>query len=266
MNRNADLRIIDDALELARSVLAGFSHDSIDVRSKDGGSPVTEADDAVDAALKGALLQEGEGWLSEETVDDPDRLDRSRVWVVDPIDGTKEFIRGVPEWCVSIGLVEEGRAVAGGILNPMTDCKILGAIGEGVTAGGTSVSVRKRASLADAEIMASRSEIRRGEWERFGDLHVIPCGSVAWKLGLVAIGRADATWTLCPKNEWDIAAGVALVEAAGGVAFYPDGSAPRFNRRKTLIPGLVICGHSLENAVRSRLEIPGTPKVNRNSY
>ncbi len=266
MDRTADLLKIDAALELARTVLARFPHETIKVRRKDGGSPVTEADEAVDAALKAALLAPGEGWLSEETVDDPIRLRHSRVWVVDPIDGTKEFIRGVPEWCVSIGLVEEGRAVAGGILNPMTDCKILGAPGLGVTADGVAASVRQRESLAGAEVLASRSEIRRGEWKEFEDLDVIPCGSVAWKLALVAVGRADATWTLCPKNEWDVAAGVALVAAAGGVAFYPDGDEPGFNRKKTLIPGLVVCSRSLEGAVRSRLEIPSGSIVNRNSY
>ena len=87
----------------------------------------------MDGLLRQMLPRPGEGWLSEETGDDRERLSCARVWVVDPIDGTREFIDGVPEWCVSIGLVEDGIAVAGGILNPATGETVLGGAGLGVT-------------------------------------------------------------------------------------------------------------------------------------
>ena len=86
--------------------------------------------------LRKNLLRDGEGWLSEESVDDVSRLDKSRVWVVDPLDGTREFVAGIPEFCVSIGLVEDGRPVAGGICNPATNETIIGSLDSGVMYNG----------------------------------------------------------------------------------------------------------------------------------
>src|ERR1035441_2322940 len=109
------LKRIYAALAAARAVFARFTPGEIETEYKAGHDPVTEADRALDAVLRQELLRDGEGWLSEESVDDPIRLQRSRVWVVDPLDGTREFIKGIPEFCVSIGFVENGRPVAGGI-------------------------------------------------------------------------------------------------------------------------------------------------------
>ncbi|MDH3592640.1 MAG: 3'(2'),5'-bisphosphate nucleotidase CysQ, partial [Planctomycetota bacterium] len=161
-----------------------------------------------------------------------------------------------PEWSVSIGYVVDGEAVAGGILNPSTDRRVVGAVGSGVTVNGTPSRVSDRATLAGASVLASRSEIGRGEWARFEDLGVVPCGSVAWKMALVAAGDVDATWTLVPKNEWDVAAGTALVRAGGGAVFYPSGEPPRFNRSRTKLEGLVACSAVLEAEIRARLRIP----------
>ncbi|KPJ78069.1 MAG: hypothetical protein AMS19_12235, partial [Gemmatimonas sp. SG8_23] len=170
--------------------------------------PVTAADEAADEVLKRILPQPGEGWLSEESVDDASRLDCARVWVVDPIDGTREFIEGIPEWCISIGLLEGGIPVAGGIFNPATEELVLGSLEDGVTLNGEAVRVTEPSITngTSVSVLASRSEIRRGEWDRFegGRFDVRPCGSVAYKLGLVAAGLADATWTLVGKSEWDV--------------------------------------------------------------
>src|SRR5579864_237341 len=117
---------IQAALEAARAVFARFTAGAIEAEYKAGHDPVTEADRALDAVLRKELLREGEGWLSEESVDDPVRLQRSRVWVVDPLDGTREFVQGIPEFCASVGLVEDGIPVAGGILNPATNELFLG--------------------------------------------------------------------------------------------------------------------------------------------
>src|SRR5262249_53535181 len=150
--------------------------------------------------LRGNLLREGEGWLSEESVDDPLRLDRSRVWVVDPLDGTREFVAGIPEFCVSIGYVENGCSVAGGICNPATKETIIGSIDSGVLYNGKPAQPSQKTSLQGALILASRSEVKRGEWAQFqnGDFQIRPMGSVAYKLGLVAAGLADITFTLTP--------------------------------------------------------------------
>ena len=98
-------------------MFARFTPGAIETEYKIGHDPVTEADRALDAVLRKELLREGEGWLSEESVDDPIRLERSRVWVVDPLDGTREFVKGIPEFCVSIGFVENGRPVAAAFIS-----------------------------------------------------------------------------------------------------------------------------------------------------
>ena len=112
-DREEDLRRIRLALERAAGVLARFSPSRVGVRYKPHGSPVTEADIAADDVLRHELPRADEGWLSEETPDDRSRLTRQRVWIVDPLDGTREFLAGIPEWCISIGLAEDGQAVAG---------------------------------------------------------------------------------------------------------------------------------------------------------
>jgi myo-inositol-1(or 4)-monophosphatase len=255
LNRGDDLTRIGAALGRAGDVLARFTPGEIAHRVKSKGDPVTEADEAVDAALRSMLPQSGEGWLSEETVDDPSRLDCARTWIVDPIDGTKEFVQGIPEWCVSVGLIEGDQPVAGGILIPSRGLTILGSLETGVTVNGEPARVRELHSLNGVGVLASRSELKRGQWERFADapFTVEPMGSVACKMALVAAGLADATWTLVPKNEWDVAGGTALVRAAGGAVWRPDGKPLKFNQPKTLLPGLIATPAGLERPVRDYL-------------
>src|SRR6516164_329897 len=130
------LQRIHSALEAGRTVLSRFTAGAIEAEYKAGHDPVTEADRAVDAVLRKNLLRPGEGWLSEESVDDPSRLEKSRVWVVDPLDGTREFVKGIPEFCVSIAMVENGVPVAAGICNPATDETFIGSLDGGVTYNG----------------------------------------------------------------------------------------------------------------------------------
>jgi myo-inositol-1(or 4)-monophosphatase len=130
------LERIEHGLAAASRIFERFEPGEVEYAFKRGDDPITEADQAVDTALREILPQEGEGWLSEETVDSPDRLERSDVWVVDPLDGTREFVSGIPEWCVSIGFTRNGKAVAGGIYNPATRETVMGAVGLGVTYNG----------------------------------------------------------------------------------------------------------------------------------
>ena len=192
------LKRIHAALEASRPVFARFTPGAIETEYKIGHDPVTEADRALDAVLRKELLREGEGWLSEESVDDPIRLQRSRVWVVDPLDGTREFVKGIPEFCASIGFVENGRPVAGGIYNPATDETFLGSIDAGVTCNGKPAQPSQRRTLDGALVLASRSEVRRGEWKPFENatFTIRPIGSVAYKLALVSAGLADVTFTV----------------------------------------------------------------------
>lgn len=255
-DRQQIMQRIQQAMDEAVIIFDRFTPGHIKADDKGGGDPVTEADRAVNDTLKRLLHRDGEGWLSEETRDNPERQKYDRIWVVDPLDGTREFVQGIPEWCVSIGLVEKGRAVAGGICNPATGETIVGSIETGVTYNGRPAHPSISESLDGALVLASRSEVKRGEWERFADapFEVRPTGSVAYKLALVAAGQCDSTWTLTPKNEWDVAAGVALILAAGGFAETLDGSQPSFNNQSTLIPGLIVGPASLRNEIRRLLD------------
>jgi myo-inositol-1(or 4)-monophosphatase len=248
-NYSQILERIHSALEASREVFARFTPGAIETEYKTGHDPVTEADRALDAVLRKELLREGEGWLSEESVDDPIRLQRSRVWVVDPLDGTREFVKGIPEFCVSIGFVENGRPVAGGIHNPATNETFLGSIDSGVTYNGKLAQSSQRGSLDGALILASRSEVKRGEWKAFetSKFEIRPMGSVAYKLALVSAGLADATFTLTPKNEWDVVAGAALVRSAGGFVSTLEKAELTANQRDPLLSGLLASGLLLKD-------------------
>lgn len=239
---------IHEALRAAAEAMRPFTPGAVDYEEKSSrGDPVTGADLAANDVLLELLPSKNEGWLSEETADSPERLRYRRVWVVDPLDGTQEFVDGIPEWCISIGLVEDGIPVAGGILSPSTDQLVLGSVESGVTLNGEAIRATARKSLEGALILASRSEWKRGEWDRYEDapFTVRPCGSVAFKLGQVAAGLADGTWTLVPKHEWDVAGGAALMLAAGGTLLHADGSRPRFNQASPKLPNFLAATEEL---------------------
>lgn len=258
MSRSDDLARITEALAAAAEVLERFTPGEVESELKDGGDPLTAADTAVNDVLAEVLRGGDEGWLSEESADDERRLDCARVWVVDPIDGTREFIDGIPEWCVSIGLVEDGVPVAGGILSPPNGHLIVGSDETGVVCNGSPTTTTATSDIRGALVLASRSEVRRGEWERFfaTPIAVRNMGSVAYKLSLVGAGLADATWTLVPKNEWDVAGGAALVRAGGGQVFGTDGTDAIFNRADPLMDGFIAVAPGLSDQVRELLDIP----------
>ncbi len=234
------LERIEAALAAATEALKDFTPGKIQSTLKTGGDPVTEADVLLDKILKKELLRDDEGWLSEETVDDLSRLEKECVWIVDPLDGTREFIEGIPEWCISIAYVVNGQSQAAGICNPATQETFLGTRNTGVTLNGQPVKISQKQDLDRATVLASRSEVKRGEWKRFeGAFEMIPMGSVAYKLARVAAGLDDATFTLVPKNEWDVAAGWLLVEAAGGTALDKNMQIRQFNQKDPLLPGMI---------------------------
>jgi myo-inositol-1(or 4)-monophosphatase len=256
---NSILERINEAIEAARLAIEDFTPGKVTAKWKGINDPVTAADRAIDDTLRNLLPRQNEGWFSEETIDDLSRLKHRQVWIVDPLDGTREFVAGIPEWAISIAYVEEGRTIAGGVCNPQTGETFVGALGHGVTYQTRPVTLSTRQDLVGATVLASRGEFDRGEWDRFQDAEfdVKPVGSIAYKLALVAAGLADATWTLQPKNEWDVAAGVALINAAGGVAYTPDGATRSFNNENPLMRGLVAHPVSLKSAIRETLKKVG---------
>ena len=148
-------------------------------------------------------------------------------------------------------LVIDGTSVAGGVCNPATNEIFLGALNSGVTFNGRRTHPSQRTSLDGAVVLARRQEYKRGEWAQFEGkpFSVRQTGSVAYKLALVSAGLADATWTLSPKHEWDVAAGVALVNSAGGTAACIRDGRLQFNQADTLLPGLVASSNGIWESV-----------------
>jgi myo-inositol-1(or 4)-monophosphatase len=235
------------ALEVARRAMDRFTPGLVPSTHKLGHGPTTEADALLDGVLRNALQRETEGWLSEESDDELDRTTRRAVWVVDALDGTREFVQGIPEFCISVAMVEDGIPVAGGICNPATRETFLGSLDTGVTYNGRPVRPSSRGSLDGAVVLASRSEVHRGEWELFraAPFVIRPMGSVAYKLALVAAGLADATFTRTPKHVWDVAAGVALAHSAGGVVRTLSPSDEQAPKSSLLVSGLLASAPSI---------------------
>lgn len=247
---------IANALAAAHEVFRHYEGRDIAEESKTGGDPLTEVDVALDLAIRESLSQDGEGWLSEETADDLSRLDRQLVWIVDPLDGTREFIDGLAEYCTSVAAVLNGVPVAGGIMNPAANVTVIGAVGLGLTCNGASVDSVVDRSRVLSEVLASRSEVGRGQWapvEQSG-IKVTPMGSVAYKMARVSAGLDDVTWTPVPKHEWDVAGGAALLSAAGGRATGLNGEALRFNQERPWFSGVIALRPGLEAHLDSILE------------
>jgi len=243
---NSDLKLAKEAALEAGGLILNYYKADYEIKDKGYHNPVTTADNAADSRLKEILtsVKPDYGWLSEETVDSPARLTKKRAWVVDPLDGTKEFIEGVPHFVVSVGLVENGTPIVGVLYNPVTGETFTAAQGEGAKLNGEPIQCVTKDNVGDMVILNSRSETRLGLWEpfvgAFGELRAI--GSVAYKLGLTAAGKADIFASLRPKNEWDICAGNCIINEAGGKLIDLKGNDISFNQKRTLVEHGLIAG------------------------
>lgn len=249
----------------AGEAIMSYYQSAFDVRDKSPDNPLTEADLAADRLLHEqllALLPEA-GWLSEETVDSPERLERRYVWVVDPLDGTKEFVMGIPEFSVSVALVEAGEPILGVVYNPAKDELYCGYRDGGLTFNGQPTTVSTRTTLSGAAVDASRSEMKRGEFDPFTDLVQLKIvGSIAYKLARVAAGQADATWSRGPKNEWDICAGAFLINLAGGRCVNLDNQPFTFNQPNPKVNGIIADNGHLHQAIIKALAPHGAARLN----
>lgn len=223
---------------------------------KSGGSPVTEADMAVDAFLRTELLAERPryGWLSEETLDDPTRLQRETLFVVDPIDGTRAFINGDERWCVSLAVVHGHRPVAAALYAPALDELLVACHGGGAWAQDRRLAVSERLELDGSRLAGPRGWLRTEAVRRAGaDLHEhIP--SLAYRFASVAAGRLDAAFASPRANDWDLAACDLLVHEAGGRIAELDGTAPRYNREIPRHGALAAANGKLLPAVLAMME------------
>jgi myo-inositol-1(or 4)-monophosphatase len=256
--------MLEQALEVAReaaieagAAIRGFYNDEYTVRDKGEDNPLTDADLAADKILETRLrgAYPDFGWLSEETADTPARLEQSHVWIVDPLDGTREFTLGIPEFVVSVGLVVDGKAVLGVLYNPIKEQLFTGIVGVGAWLNGNPIRVTEHAELKGSKVVCSRTEMKKGWFDEFMDvLTPVPVGSVAYKFGLVAAGEAESTFTPRPRSEWDICGGVAIVEAAGGRCSDKTGAPYQFNRPKPLVDGVAVSNGHVHEAILEIME------------
>lgn len=239
-DRRADLARIEEALRAAGALLAELAKRDLEVERKAGGDPVTEADRRADALLRELLVRDGEGWLSEESADDPARLACARVWVVDPLDGTKEFIKRNGEFTVNIALIERHKPVLGVVEAPALGIVYAGSIGIGAFKQQGSARRRiaiRRPAAEPLRVVGSRSHASpelRSFLERLGPHELKSMGS-SLKICLVAEGEADLYPRLGPTSEWDTAAAEAILISAGGSMMDLEGQPLAYNARETLL-------------------------------
>lgn len=237
-----------------------LSHlDSGDLKQwdKKPGDPVSDADLAVDAFMKeslSALLPEA-GWLSEETEDSGDRLTRDLVWIVDPIDGTRSFLKGGPNWGVSAALVKSGHPVLAAFYAPAQEKLFVAAENQGTEVNGSPVQVSKISDLNDARMMGHDDGFRSKYWPvKWPDsMDCYAANSIALRLCLLADGTADACVTLRPKNDWDIVAAHLILKEAGGVMETSDRKPIIYNQANTLHANVVASNGHLQQALFDRV-------------
>ena len=214
----------------------------------DGQGPVTEADLEIDAMLRARLssARPGYGWLSEESAQDPARLQAARMFVIDPIDGTRAFIDGQKGFAHALAVVEAGQTIAAVVHLPMLGQTYAAARGSGTTLNAEPVRVGARARLRGAQVLAARPQLSADHWPGGVpqvDRHFRP--SLAWRMALVADGQFDAMLTLRPTWHWDIAAGALLITEAGGVVTSGHGAALRFDTPEPASEGVIAANPAL---------------------
>jgi myo-inositol-1(or 4)-monophosphatase len=243
-----------EAGEVARAMLAH----PLDTQDKPGGAgPVTAIDHAVNAHLDTRLraARPGYGWLSEESEDDPARLRATRVFIVDPIDGTRSLIEGTDLWAHALAVAEAGVVTAAVVYLPMRDKLYAAAAGQGATLNGQPIRASTRPALAGATLLAASPALDPAHW-REGRVPLMRRGfrpSLAYRLSLVAEGRYDAMLTLRPTWEWDVAAGDLLLREAGAVISDRRGGALRFNNPQPQVAGVLAANPALHGAMRAAL-------------
>ncbi len=254
----SDLELIEAAAREAGELALSYRRQGkVKVWGKPGGSPVTNADLAVDKLLTETLraARPDYGWLSEETADDRSRLERRRVFVVDPIDGTIAFMKDRPHWAVSIAVVEDGRPVAGVLHAPSHQETFVAQAGEGARMNGQPIHVGDRDRLEGAALLADARYLRKPDWPRPWpeDLTIETRNSVAYRMALVGCGGFDAVVAISSKCDWDLAASDLIVREAGGCATDHRGGRFAYNQASVTKRSLVCAGPALHALILERV-------------
>ncbi len=238
-------------------VVARHSRGERDSWDKAEDSPVTQADLEANEAILGVLRRAfpDDAILSEETRDSPERLDAERVWIIDPLDGTKEFVEGVPQFSVSVALAVRGKPVTGCVYQPLTRDCFWAAAGMGAFLGDEKSRVSGARRLSECKVLSSRTEMKRGQMDPYKDIfaEIEPVGSVALKLAMVSAARGDLWISAAPKSEWDVCAGDLLVREAGGRFITMECGERIYNQENVLLQPLMIAGpKALVEELRAR--------------
>jgi len=231
------------------------------VWDKSPGHPVTEADMAVDALLRERLMAvPGIGWLSEESLDDPARLSCREVWIVDPIDGTRAFIKRRPEFTIAAALVRDGAPVLAAIFNPATDEFFAASKGNGATLNGVAMKPSAVTNLHGARMLGAKSLYTHPKWpEAWPPVITEQRNSIAYRACLVASGQFDGAVSLTGKSDWDLAAADLITHEAGGVFCRHDGAAFRYNEPAARHASIIVCAPGLAGEILRRTRAVGFP-------
>ena len=217
---------------------------------KTPGQLVCEADLEVNQMLRDGLakLAPDAGWLSEETADTAHRLDRGQVWVVDPIDGTRDYLRGRPGWAVSVALVDQGTPRLAVLAAPARNELWVAELGNGATRNGQSLSASSRSTLPGSRVPADN--LPRSD----RDLScVVKPNSIALRMAMVAADEADLVAAVRWGNEWDIAAATLIAQEAGATVSDALGTPLAFNRADPTAFGILCCAPGIHEAAIERL-------------
>ena len=248
-----DLRLLEDTVRQAGNIARNFYGGDYKRWSKEGGSPVTEADLAVNAFLREHLTaaRPDYGWLSEESADDPARLAKATVFIIDPIDGTVAFLKNRPHFTICAAIVTQGRPGCGVVYNPISEELYSARKGGGAHRNGLPIHVAKRAVLEGCAMLGDRTCFAQPPWP---PLHVQNRNSVAYRLVLVADGSADASVSLTAKRDWDLAAADIILQEAGGILSDTRGETLVYNGAVTKQASLVAANPVLHAEIVALLD------------
>lgn len=247
-----DLKLLEAAVRQAGEIARKFFGGDYKRWNKEGGSPVTEADLAVNKSLHDRLTaaRPHYGWLSEENADDPARLTRREVFVIDPIDGTIAFLKNRPHFTICAAIVVMGRPQCGVVYNPISEELYSARAGAGAHRNGVAIHVGSRAALDGCALLGDRTQFHQPPWP---SMHVQNRNSVAYRVALVADGSADASVSLTSKRDWDLAAADIILHEAGGLLTDASGAVLIYNKPVTLQSSLVAANPGLHAEIISLL-------------